>query len=104
METRPEQNRIRAQAIIGIPRDHTILIVEDNEERIDYFKRWMRPEDGNFNNVTVARTPQEALVILRGFRFDKRIEAGPGGWVSYRVRYTVTLAPIRSSRLRFAPA
>jgi hypothetical protein len=29
----------------------------------------------------------------------KRAEAGPGGWVSYKFKYTVTLPPERSSRM-----
>lgn len=32
----------------------------------------------------------------------KKEEAGPGGWVSYKYRYTVTLAPDTATRLRFA--
>ena len=38
----------------------------------------------------------------KDYYWSKREEVGPGGWVSYRFRYTVTLPPTASMRFRDA--
>jgi hypothetical protein len=37
----------------------------------------------------------------RKYYLRKRDEVGPGGWVSYRFKYTVSIAPNTTFRMRY---
>jgi hypothetical protein len=50
--------------------------------------------------AAIVAAPTSLFKLLpesdRDYYWRKHEEAGPGGWVSYRVKYTVTLPPATS--------
>lgn len=57
------------------------------------------PERASYRTYVIGK--DSFIESDRDYYIRKRNEAGPGGWVSYRVKMTVTLRPNSSMRIRY---
>jgi CheY-like chemotaxis protein len=69
-------NSMNLKTVVQIPRDSSVLVIEDNVERIDWFKRMLT----GVKQQTFAASPSKALNVVGAHRYDVVFLDHDAGW------------------------